>query len=333
MDWGVLPPVKGNPMLRSTLLAGLAAILVVLMAGCISVGAFRPTHLQEVIVAESPAWFEWNRIALIDVEGYIGTESGAIFRSGVTSVADVKEKLDIATRDRRIKAVVLRVNTPGGEAAASDMIHQEIIRFRAGTGKPVVAALMGTAASGGYYVACAADSIMAQPSTVTGSIGVIMHFANAEGLFEKIGVRSEVIKSGELKDIGSPMRGMTSEERRILQQVNNALFARFIEVVRDGRRLMTDEQIAAVSNGRIFTAAEARDLNMVDGIGYLDDAIALARALAGIQTADVVHYRVYPDYNSNIYAALAGSQLLQKGFSAVLDRSGPAFLYLWSPGD
>lgn len=319
------------PMRRTTLLICLAAALCLLSLGCVDLRAFRPAQLHEVVISDSRAFFERNRIALIDVEGFIGMESGNMFKSA-TSVADVKEKLEKAERDGRVKAVVLRINTPGGEVTASDMIHQEIIQFRKKSGKPVVAALMGTATSGGYYVACAANKILAQPSTVTGSVGVIMYYMNTEKLMGKIGVRPEVIKSGELKDIGSPVREMTVEERKILEEVNDSLFAGFLDVIRKGRPAMSEEQIAVVKDGRILTAQQALQLNMIDGIAYLDDAIESARAMAGIKTSDVVRYRVYPDYNSNIYAALAGSQLLRLGLSLV-DHSGPAYLYLWSPGE
>jgi protease-4 len=318
-------------MLKTALLAGLALVMLVAAPGCINVSAFAPARLEETIVEESPRWIERNRIAVVDVEGIIGGALTAIVRSGSTSVADVKQKLMLAERDRRVKAVVLRIDSPGGEASASDMIHQEILRFRARTGKPVVAVLLGTAASGGYYVACAANQIIASPGTVTGSVGVVMHFVSAEGLLQKIGLRSEVIKSGEMKDIGTFSREMTLDERRVLQQINNSLFARFLEVVREGRPNITEDQIAAIVDGRVVTAAEAYQLNMVDGIGYPDDAIELARRLAGIESADVVMYRAYPDYNSNIYAAMLGPRFLEKGLDALVERSGPSFLYLWSP--
>ena len=207
-----------------------------------------------------PHWFETNRIALVDVSGFIASETGFWTFFGGTSVADVKQKLQLAAADSRVRAVVLRINSPGGEASASDMIYQEVLRFKEKTGKPVVAALMGTAASGGYYVALSADRIVASPTTITGSVGVIMDFVNVERLYGKIGLESEVIKSGEKKDIGSPTRPMTPEEREILQGLNRALFDQFLAVVRERRRGMDEQQLKTVSDGRIMTAQEALQL-------------------------------------------------------------------------
>lgn len=319
-------------MLRSIIRTVFIFGAVLMAGGCIDLRALRPTRLEGVIVEKSHRWFERNRILLLDVDGFIGPDSISLFGPAGTGVADVRQKLLMAEADHRIKAVLLRVNSPGGEAAASDMIHQEILRFRQRTGKPVVACLMGLATSGGYYVACAADRIVASPSTVTGSVGVIMQFMNAEGLYGKIGLRTEVIKSGEVKDIGSFSRAMTPEERAILQQINAALYARFQEVVRRGRAGMTDEQAAAIADGRIVSAAEALQLNMVDAVGYPDDALALARQMARVEGADLILYRAYPNYNTNIYAAGGTSQIIEKGLDLLVKRASPSFLYLWSPG-
>ena len=311
-------------------------LLVLLMScGCIYVPIFPAARLTEVTVEESPWWFESNRIAIIEVDGFIGASDSGLLSWGGTTVADIKEKLDRAAKDGSVRVVVVRINSPGGEATASDMIHQELRRFREESGKPVVAHFMGLAASGGYYVGVAADHIVASPTTVTGSVGVIMQFINIEGLYGKIGLRSEVIKSGDKKDIGSPQRAMTEQERKLLQAIGRSLHERFVAAVREGRPAMSDEDFAAISDGRILTAQQAADLKMIDQIGYLPDALEQARRLAGIEHADVVLYRTRVTHNTNIYARTVGTPapaVLEEALKVLLRRRGPMFLYLWSPG-
>jgi len=315
------------------LVMGIGLIALVAATGCLSLGSLAPTDIRVVTVERSPRWFERNRIAIIDITGFIASGSRGLFSWKGTTVADVKEKLERAAADSRVRAVILRINSPGGSVTACDMIHQELLDFKSQTGKAVVACFMDLAASGGYYVALAADHIIAAPTTVTGSVGVIMEFVNVQGLFGKIGLRAEVIKSGEKKDIGSPTRAMSAEEREILQGVNRALFERFLSVLREGRPQMSEEDIATISDARIFTAEQAAELHMIDGIGHLADAISKARALAGIRTADVILYRTHAHYNTNIYAGLNGnSGLVERGMELLSHRTGPAFLYLWSPG-
>ena len=313
--------------------AGAAATLLALsLVGCINVGAFPSEGLERVVVEKSGRWVETNRIALVDVGGFIASESGLWTMLGGTSVADVQQKLQLAAADSRVRAVVLRINSPGGEASASDVIYQEVLRFKETTGKPVVAALMGAAASGGYYIALSADCIVASPTTITGSVGVIMDLVNMEKLYGKLGLESVVIKSGEKKDIGSLTRPMTPEEREILQGLNRALFDRFLATVRERRRAMDEQQLKTVSDGRVVSAQEALQLNLVDRIGYLRDAIRLACDLAKIESADVILYRSSPGYNSNIYAQAGTGLLLEEGLNMLLLRRGPTFLYLWAPG-
>lgn len=323
--------VKGEVMLRR--ISGLVATvgLLALLGGCVSIRGFM--ELEEVTVKESPRWFEPNSIALIDVDGFLSSTESPWFMLFGTSVADVREKLERAANDWSVKAVVLRINSPGGEVAASDMIHEEIIRFKKKTKKPVVAALMNLAASGGYYVAVAADRIIANRTSVTGSVGVIMEFPNLEGLYNTIGIRWEVIKSGDKKDIASTARKMTDEERKLLQSINQEMFDRFVQVVRDGRPGMREQDIEKIKDGQVVTAKQALELNMVDSIGYLDEAIEEAKRMAGISYADVIMYRPFPRYNTNVYAkAKTEPKLVEEALKALLKRHGASFLYLWTPG-
>ena len=320
--------------MRKTVLLALLTGLLLTASGCVFVDmGFGRAKLREVLVAESERWFEPNRIVLIDVDGFIASsgQSWSLF-AGAT-VADVKEKLERAADDSRVVAVVVRINSPGGEASASDMIHREIRAFREKTDKPVVAALMGVAASGGYYVACAADRIVAQPTCITGSVGVIMRFYNLEGLYWKIGLREEVIKSGAMKDIGSMGRKPTADEIKVLQNLNQTLYDRFLAAVKEGRSEMSAEDFQAIANGRPMSATEALGVHMIDRVGYLDEAIAEARSLANVGGADVITYRARRSHNTNIYAgAPPATGVLEKTLDILSRQRGPMFLYLWAPG-
>jgi protease-4 len=181
-----------------------------------------------------------------------------------------------------VKAIVLRIDSPGGGVVPSQEIYDAVRRVRAKHSKTVVASMGTVAASGGYYIAAATDRIMANPGTLTGSIGVIMELANVEGLLKKIGVESVVVKSGEHKDLGSPFRQMKEQERRILQNVIEDVHAQFIEAVAEGRSLKIAE-VRPLADGRIFTGRQAKAERLVDELGDLEDAVKLAAELAGIE--------------------------------------------------
>jgi protease-4 len=210
-----------------------------------------------------------DRIALVKIEGLI-----------VSSEKIVEELNDYAD-DSSIKAIVIRVDSPGGGVVASQEISNAV-RSAKKSGKKVVVSMGAVAASGGYYVAAPADKIVANPGTLTGSIGVIMEFATIEKLLEKIGVKGMVIKAGEYKDIGSPFRDMTEQERKLLQDVMDDVHAQFIQAVAEGRGLPL-ASVQAVADGRIFTGRQAMDLKLVDQLGDLEESIQTAAALAGIK--------------------------------------------------
>ena len=211
-----------------------------------------------------------DRIALIRVEGVI--------LDSKETVAELKKFGESST----VKAIVLRIDSPGGGVVPSQEIHDAVKRVRNKNNKTVVASMGTVAASGGYYIASATDRIMANPGTLTGSIGVIMELANFQGLFKKLGVENVVIKSGRYKDVGSPFRKMTPEDRRILQAVMDDVHHQFIEAVAEGRSLDIGE-VRSLADGRIFTGRQAKDLMLVDELGNLDDAIRLAADMVGIE--------------------------------------------------
>src|SRR5438876_4581879 len=252
-----------------------------------------------------------------------------------STVARVHAELKKAADDERVKAIVVRVNSPGGGVTASDDVYGEIARFKKERKVPVVAALGDLAASGGYYVACAADRIVAHPTTVTGSIGVIMTSLNLEGLLAKVGVRNQTFKAGEHKDILSPLRGATPEERRIVQSILDNLHARFVGVGRGGRPRLDVSRLAELTDGRILDAPQALAAGLIDQIGDLHVALEAAKAAAGVDQARVVAYRRPDETRENIYSAARGGpaqvNLLPVDLGA-LAASGPRFMYLWAPG-
>jgi protease-4 len=210
-----------------------------------------------------------DRIAVVAVEGTI------------TDAREVIAQLHRYRDQSNVKAVVLRIESPGGGVAPSQEIYTEVLKLRRETGKPVVASLGGVAASGGYYVAAAADRIIANPGTITGSIGVIMQIPNLGGLLEKVGIRATVIKAGQYKDLASITRELSEAERRILQAVMDDVHIQFIEAVATARR-MDRTRIEPLADGRIFSGRQALDLGLVDELGDLADAVDRAAQLVGI---------------------------------------------------
>ena len=225
-----------------------------------------------------------GKIGVIEVSGTItGTSTSNLLQGTTASARDIMAIIRQAAARQDIKAVVLRVDSPGGTSVASQEIGVELDKLRA-TGKPVITSMGDVCTSGGYWIACSTDHIMANPATLTGSIGVIMQMQNIEGLYEKLGVKEVVIKSGQHKDIGSPFRDLSPEEQQILQGIVQDSYQQFIDQVVKGREgKITREQLMPLADGRIFTGAQARDLGLVDSLGDYYDAIEQAKVMAGIQ--------------------------------------------------
>lgn len=211
-----------------------------------------------------------DRIALIRIEGVI--------LDAQETIGELKR----FSENPSVKAIVLRIDSPGGGVVPSQEIYDAVRRVRTKSNKAVIASMGSVAASGGYYIAAATDRIVANPGTLTGSIGVIMETANVEGLLQKIGVEGVVVKSGKYKDVGSPLRKMTDEERGLLQTVMDDVHKQFIEAVAEGRSLELAD-VQTLADGRIFTGRQAKDAKLVDELGNLDDAIQLAADVVGIE--------------------------------------------------
>ncbi|MCR4319830.1 MAG: signal peptide peptidase SppA [Candidatus Brocadiaceae bacterium] len=280
-----------------------------------------------------------EKVLIVEISGIISEEEkrGIASLSGEPDmVARIKEELKTAAKDKHVKAVILRINSPGGTVTASDMIYHEIEQFKKKTNNKVVACIMDLGASGGYYVAVSADRIVAHPTTVTGSIGVIMLNLSVEGLLQKIGVKDTSIKTGEHKDMGSPLKTMTDEERKIFQGVLDNMYERFLSVIEENRKELTREKLRSLADGRIYTAQQALEYGLIDQIGYLDEAITLAKQEAGLTKARVIIYHRPGAYKNNIYSQLSNSSfstinLLNIDLKTFIRSGTPSFMYLWAP--
>ena len=245
-------------------------IAVVIVISFLIISVLTLTAFVGFMGEESTLWAGGGkRVAIVEVHGVIDNST------------DVIRQLRKYGQDSSVPAVVIHIDSPGGAAASSQEIYEEINKIRE-KGKKVVASMGTVGASGGYYVACAADTIIANPATLTGSIGVILQFPVAEELLKKIGIKYEVVKSGENKDMGSWARSMTEKERKSLQSVVDDTYDQFVEAVSTSRR-MEKEKVLEIADGSIFTGRQAKDLGLVDQLGDLQDAIKIAGEMVGIR--------------------------------------------------
>lgn len=273
-----------------------------------------------------------DRILMLNVDGMImpGIAGTALGPAG-TSSDEIRVKLDQAMRDKSLKGIVVRVNSPGGDVVASDEIYRKLIEVREKTKLPVVFSFGSTAASGGYYIATAGDKIFTNPLTITGSIGVIMSSYNFSELADKVGVKEVIIKSGELKDMGSATREMTKEERNVLQTMVDESYNRFVEVIATGRDI-TEAKVRELADGRIYTGQQAKDLDLVDEFGTVEDAIKETEKLAGIKNATVVSYS--ETFTLSSLFRMTANNLSGAGqplsVSDLLEYKAPGLMYLYT---
>ncbi|MEX2221280.1 MAG: signal peptide peptidase SppA [Candidatus Rokuibacteriota bacterium] len=317
-------------------LAALALAGLLALSGCSLVTLdFQPKiqPLEEETVEGKGS----SKILLLDLSGVL-SEDVPSFSIGapppkVPLLARVREELRKAEKDERVKALIVRINSPGGTITASDILYHELLAFKARKKVPVIAAIMDVGASGGYYAALAADTIVVNPTTITGSIGVVMVTVNAQGLLEKIGVAPLAIKSGPMKDAGSPFRSLTESERAVFQGIIDDMYGRFVGLIARSRNLPED-RVRGFADGRVYTADQALTLGLVDRIAYLEDVVTLAKERAGVSEARVIMYHRPKEYRANIYSANAQATTAESAlaqFAAALGGGGPRFLYLWWP--
>ena len=318
-----------------------STVLFILLTGCFSQPSLFPSvgPLEETKLSGSGG----DKVLVIDVSGLLTSAKPSGFFDQLVDRPSlptrIKEELTKATEDEDLKAIVLRINSPGGTVTASDIVYHEIRQFKKKHDIPIIASIMDLGTSGGYYVAVAADKIVAHPSAVTGSVGVIMVSLNGQGLLEKIGVEANTIASGPKKSMGSPFRTMTDEERSIFQHIIDSMYDQFIQVVDAGRPKLDKAEIRRLADGRIYSAHQAAEVGLVDEVGYLEDAITLAKKEAGIAEASVVIYHRAGGYKPNIYSSFGSESVYLKGLPTfdppslmtLLNGGTPQFMYLWMP--
>ncbi len=284
-----------------------------------------------------------SKILLVDLDGVISFKEerdSLKLTTRPSKVAFFREALRKAEADPDIAGVIVRINSPGGSVAASDTIYHEIMSFRQKRKIPVHSFIMELGASGGYYIASASDRIFASPTAITGSIGVIAMKFNIEGLLSKIGVSDETYKSGPKKDFWSPFRPSTAEEKKMLQDIIERLYARFVEVVYANRhKLLTEQEVKALADGRILTAGEALESRLIDQVAYLDETIDAMKRALNVEQVRVITYVRPKSFTSNIYSEypetpLQGPQvinLIAINTEELSLFSGVQFMYLWNP--
>lgn len=264
-------------------------------------------------------------VAVIRVEGLIVSGEAGPFDQGVAASGDLIKKINAANEDGDVRAIVLAVNSPGGGANASDLIYHAL----KGVDKPIVVTMGDVAASGGYYISMASDWIVANPDTLTGSIGVISEFPNAAGLLEKAGVEFVVVTSGPRKDFGSPYREMTEEERVYWQTTVDEIYQSFVEIVAEGRR-MPVEDVQPLADGGVFTGKQALEVKLVDQVGYEEDAIAKAAALGGITGEPrIIEYENAPTFFDLLSQAAARPSLASQVIEILNLVGHPALSARW----
>lgn len=318
------PPSKGTGwkvffgiVLAMSVLANIALVLMLIGIVAIFTTGQRGLFTEEVIRKGPPR----TKIAVITVEGIINSERAK----------DVYRQLKQARQDRHVKGLIVRVNSPGGTISGSDQIYNEILKFRQEEKKPVIAFMQGVAASGGYYTSVACEKIVAEPTVITGSIGVIsLYFVVQELLEDKLGILPVVTKSGEKKDWPNMFRKPEEPELQYLQdKLITPAYERFVEiVVKQRSAVLSESRLRQLADGSIFGAQEALQEKLIDKIGYLDEAIELVKSLAGIEKAEVVEYR--KSFSLASFLSYRSQNILKINRDTLYEFSTPQIMYLWT---
>jgi len=323
-------------VLLSTLAAACSPLTVSFTLGA------SPEKLEEAVVHADPRGRD--KVAIIDVRGIIAdSPRSGLLSSSASPVDGLVARLDKAAQDPRVKAVVLRINSPGGTVAGSDVMYRELRRFRNETGKPVVASMGEVAASGGYYIALASDTILAQPSTITGSIGVVFPTINLSDGMSRIGIRSRSIVSGPNKDIANPLEPPVEDHYAILQGIVDDFYHDFRSLVIERRPKLSTGDVGIATDGRVVTGTRAVELGLVDREGGLRDAFDSAKALADIDQARLVKYAASRGAARTPYARDPAPPPradetdlnlvnIELAHAASLGLLPPGAYYLWIPG-
>jgi protease-4 len=322
------PFVVGGLVALGLLALAVGVVVLVLAVGVSGPGAPVAAYQEEYVSGEGP-----EKVAVVPVVGTIASADNSVpgTQPPVTPEG-LADALRQAEEDPAVSAVVLEVNSPGGGVTASDEMHQSILDFKESSGKPVVVSMQDTAASGGYYISTAADRIVANETTLTGSLGVIFSLTDFSELADEYGVEQVVVKSGEFKDMGSSFRDLTPEEREILQSIVDESYDEFVSVIVEGRKL-PEERVREIADGRIYSGEQARELDLVDAFGGLDEAAEISRELAGVDEATVVRYVQPETFTDALLARFAPEEpdALQIAEEAGMTLE-PKPYYLYLPG-
>ena len=323
-------------MKRLQLLQYAASIFLLLQCcSCMSfnlVNLFK-SELQENTISKDSRMAK-DKIVLIDISGVIHSGKDQGFMSSFTTPSGVAKILEQIESDKRVKGVILRINSPGGEVTATDIIHQQILRFKKRSKIPVYGSVISIGASGAYYIAMSCDRLYAHPTSVVGSIGVIARIPKLKGLAGKIGYDEVIFKSGDNKDMGHPLRDMSDEQKQIFQRMIDSMYGRFLETIIAGRKgYETKEKLKPIADGRIYTAEDAEKLKLIDDIAYLDDVIRQMKKDQGIKAARVVIYKYGRSKKLSIYSKDQPPQvnLLNINMQSIFGNQNPGFFYLWLP--
>lgn len=311
------PPVAPAPPALPPRKSRTGTFFLGIFSGCL-VGIFVFSFLAVVIASSRNGTTDFSigdKVAVVPIEG---------------EIRDARDTIDLLHRYANsvsVKALVVRINSPGGAVAPSQEIYEEIQKTRRQSGKPIVASFDSVAASGGYYIASACDEIVSNPGTITGSIGVILQWMDVQDLVRWAKIKPETITSGALKDAGSPFRDLTEGERAYLQRITTQLHQQFIRAVFDGRKgRIPQADLTRIADGRVFTGEEALSLKLVDRLGNLDDAVALAGQLAHMRG---VPSKLYPKKHKNTLLDLLGGSTDNETLVDRVVSRRPGFLYRW----
>ena len=273
---------------------------------------------------------------MIDVDGLLLNQNfTGLYSAGENPVASFHEKLVASARDPRVRAVVLRIHSPGGGVAATDLMAEELRKFRTATGKPCVASLLDLGTGGAYYLAIGCDKVVALPTSITGGIGALFNHANMRDAVAYLNVQNDSIKSADLLDMGNVTEALSDSTRQLFQEIADGFGERYLNRVKMLRPMMTDRDRAVVKDGRIVSATKAMELHMIDALGYPDDAIALAQHLAAIDAAEVMIFQRQGYPTRSLYATAPNvplnGDLVPFSFPGLERSKLPTFLYLWQP--
>jgi protease-4 len=313
---------------------------VLLVALCVATGCALNIQLAPRVAAFEETVLSGegdDKVLMIDIQGTISDRQkksplGSTVELGL--VERTREMLERAEKDPSIKALWLRINSPGGTVTSSDMIYHDLKIFKEKRKIKIYVSFMDLAASGGYYIAMAGDTIFAHPTSLTGSIGVIAMKPNLQGLMGKVGVDMEVVKSGEKKDFLSPFRPLTEVERNMFQATIDEYHLRFVQIITENRPGLDLAAVKGLADGRVFTAQQALKSRLIDRIGYLEDALALIKKELNVSKVKVVTYHRPGEYKTNLYSSTNLPPIMQwinLDLDSLLPATGPQFLYLWSP--